>query len=109
VDFASRRVTLDGEDVKLTATEYKLLAYLALNAGRIITPDQLLNKVWGHEYVGTPHLLQVNMARLRKKLGDDAKNPKYIIKSPVSVMSAAVDGTVNRFQQQFPLCSCCNA
>lgn len=79
IDFASRRVTINGTDVKLTATEYKLLSYLALNAGRIITPDQLLNKVWGHEYVGTPHLLQVNMARLRKKLGDDAKSPVFIM------------------------------
>ena len=95
IDFSSRRVIVSGEDIKLTATEYKLLAYLALNAGRIITPDQLLNKVWGHEYVGTPHLLQVNMARLRKKIGDDAKNPRYIItRSGIGYVMPEMDGTV---------------
>jgi two-component system KDP operon response regulator KdpE len=41
-----------------------------------------LNKVWGEEYLGAAHLLQVNIARLRKKLGDDAKNPNYILTRP---------------------------
>ncbi len=82
IDFASRRVTVDNEELKLTSTEYKLLSYISLNAGRVVTPDQLLNKVWGEEYLGAPHLLQVNIARLRKKLGDDAKKPTYILTRP---------------------------
>ena len=82
IDFASRRVTVSNKELKLTSTEYKLLSYICLNAGRVVTPDQLLNKVWGEEYIGAPHLLQVNVARLRKKLGDDAKNPAYIMTRP---------------------------
>jgi DNA-binding response OmpR family regulator len=79
IDFTSRRVTVNSKELKLTATEYKMLSYICLNAGRVITPDQLLDKVWGEEYIGAAHLLQVNIARLRKKLGDDAKQPNYII------------------------------
>lgn len=82
LDFASHRVMVNNNELKLTSTEYKLISYIALNAGRVITPDQLLHKVWGEEYIGAPHLLQVNIARLRKKLGDDAKNPTYILTRP---------------------------
>ncbi|OGO43469.1 MAG: DNA-binding response regulator [Chloroflexi bacterium RBG_16_58_8] len=82
IDFASHRVMVKDRELRLTSTEYKLLTYISLNAGRVVTPDQLLNKVWGEEYVGAPHLLQVNIARLRKKLGDDAKNPAYILTRP---------------------------
>jgi DNA-binding response OmpR family regulator len=79
IDFTSRRVLVNNKELKLTATEYKMLSYICLNAGRVVTPDQLLDKVWGEEYVGAAHLLQVNIARLRKKLGDDAKQPEYIL------------------------------
>jgi DNA-binding response OmpR family regulator len=82
VDFTAHRVMVKDRELKLTSTEYRLLAYLSLNAGRVITPDQLLDKVWGEEYVGAPHLLQVNIARLRKKLGDSARNPEYIATRP---------------------------
>jgi DNA-binding response OmpR family regulator len=82
IDFASRRVKVGSKELKLTSTEYKLLSYICLNAGRVVTPDQLLNNVWGEEYIGAPHLLQVNIARLRKKLEDDAKNPAYIVTRP---------------------------
>jgi DNA-binding response OmpR family regulator len=79
VDFTSRRVMVKDAELSLTSTEYKMLSYLSQNAGRVVTPDQLLEKVWGEEYEGAAHLLQVNIARLRKKLGDDAKNPEYIM------------------------------
>jgi len=79
IDFTSRRVMVKNQELKLTSTEYKLLSYISLNAGRVVTPDQLLDKIWGEEYVGAPHLLQVNIARLRKKLGDDARKPNYIL------------------------------
>ncbi len=82
IDFTSRRVVVNDEELKLTSTEYKLLSYISLNSGRVVTPDQLLNKVWGEEYIGAPHLLQVNIARLRRKLGDDAKKPTYILTRP---------------------------
>jgi DNA-binding response OmpR family regulator len=82
VDFASRRVMVNNSELRLTSTEYKLLSYISLNAGRVVTPDQLLDKVWGEEYMGAPHLLQVNIARLRKKLGDNAKRPTYILTRP---------------------------
>jgi DNA-binding response OmpR family regulator len=82
IDFASHRVMLSNEELKLTSTEYKLLSYMSRNAGRVVTPDQLLDKVWGEEYVGAPHLLQVNIARLRQKLGENTKNPTYILTRP---------------------------
>ncbi|OGO32500.1 MAG: hypothetical protein A2Z29_06780 [Chloroflexi bacterium RBG_16_56_11] len=82
VDFSSRRVLVNNFELKLTSTEYKLLSYLCRNVGRVLTPDQLLYNVWGEEYIGTPHLLQVNIARLRKKLGDDARKPDYILTRP---------------------------
>jgi DNA-binding response OmpR family regulator len=82
IDFTSRRVTVNDRELILTSTEYRLLSYISRNAGRVVTPDQLLDKVWGEEYIGAPHLLQVNIARLRKKLGDDAKHPTYILTRP---------------------------
>jgi DNA-binding response OmpR family regulator len=82
IDFTSRRVMVNNQELKLTSTEYKMLTYITTNAGRVVTPDQLLDKVWGEEYMGAAHLLQVNIARLRKKLGDDAKKPDYILTRP---------------------------
>jgi DNA-binding response OmpR family regulator len=82
IDFSSHRVMVGKQELNLTSTEYRILSYISYNAGRVVTPDQLLDKVWGEEYIGAPHLLQVNIARLRKKLGDDAKNPDYILTRP---------------------------
>jgi DNA-binding response OmpR family regulator len=82
VDFARQVVTLDGTPVALTALEYKIIAYLTLNAGRIITPNQLLEKIWGEEYSGDYRLLQVNVCRLRRKIKDSAKNSHYIQTKP---------------------------
>ena len=82
IDYASNRVSMQDQELILTSTEYRLLSYISKNAGRVVTPDQLLSKVWGETYLGAPHLLQVNIARLRKKLGDDARNPIYILTRP---------------------------
>jgi len=82
IDFVRHRVSLDNREISLTATEYRVLSYLARNADRVVTPDQILKKVWGEEYLGEPHLLQVNIARLRRKLRDDAKNARYIRTRP---------------------------
>jgi len=82
IDYVGHKITLDGQEVNLTATEYRLLSYLVHNAGRVVTPDQILQQVWGEEYAGETHLLQVNMARLRQKLRDDARNSRYIFTRP---------------------------
>ena len=82
IDFTRHQVTLSSQEVNLTSTEYRVLSYLARNADRVLTPNQLLEKVWGEEYIGESHLLQVNIARLRQKLKDDAKEPKYILTRP---------------------------
>lgn len=82
IDFARSEVTVEDETIPLSATEYRLLAYLARNAGRILTPDQILQHVWGDEYLGESHLLRVTMGRLRQRLGDDAKNPRFIATRP---------------------------
>ncbi|MBI2917871.1 MAG: response regulator transcription factor [Chloroflexi bacterium] len=82
VDFVRNHVRLAGREVELSATEHKLLCYLARNAGRILTPEQILERVWGQEYGGEVHLLRVTMGRLRQKLGDDPREPKYIVTRP---------------------------
>lgn len=82
IDFAHHQVTVDSTEVLLPPTEYRILCLLARNAGRVITHDHLLTEVWGREYRGDTHILQVAIARLRKKLGDDSSNPKYIVTRP---------------------------
>jgi DNA-binding response OmpR family regulator len=79
VDFISNRVTLANREVLLSDTEYRLLCYLARNAGRIVTRDQILERIWGEEYTGEDHLLHVTIGRLRQKLEDQARRPKYIL------------------------------
>lgn len=79
MDFASHRATVAGVEIELTATEYKLLSYLTHNSGRLISPRQILEAVWGDEYIGEDHLLRVNIARLRQKLGDNSKEPRFIV------------------------------
>ena len=78
VDYAQHQVTMSGREVELTPIEYRLLAYLTQNACRIVTQDLLREHVWGAEYVGESHLLQVNINRLRRKLEPDVARPCYI-------------------------------
>ena len=68
IDFDRHRVTVRDREVKLNATEYRLLSFLARNIGRPVTLDQVLQAVWGKEYAGEHHLLKVNITRLQKKL-----------------------------------------
>jgi DNA-binding response OmpR family regulator len=79
IDYAQHLVTMGGQEVELTPTEYRILAYLAQNAGRVVTQDLLLEHVWGAEYVGESHILQVNVNRLRHKLEPDPVHPRYIL------------------------------
>lgn len=82
IDFTSHRVTVGGKEKRLTATEYRLLSYLAQNHGCILTQDAILTHVWGEGYYKEIHLLQATVARLRRDLGDDPRNPKYILTRP---------------------------
>ena len=82
IDYARHQVSLGNSEVKLTAIEYRLLTYLAHNANRVVVPNQILENVWGTEYLSETHLLQVNIARLRRKLQDNARNPTYILTKP---------------------------
>ena len=68
-----------GREVALTPTEYRILAYLAQHAGRVVTQDLLLEHVWGPEYVGEGHMLRVNITRLRRKLETNPSHPRYLL------------------------------
>jgi two-component system KDP operon response regulator KdpE len=78
INFSARTLTVSGLLVQLTATEYKLLHELSSSAGRILTQDELLHRVWGPEYSGEPQLLRSYIKSLRQKLGDKARDPSYI-------------------------------
>jgi len=79
IDFAQRQVTIAGRAVALTPTEYNLLFHLATNAGRVMTHEQLLAKVWGDEYRDEVHYLKVYVGRLRTKLERDPAHPEHIL------------------------------
>jgi PAS domain S-box-containing protein len=79
VNFAERRVLLEGKEISLSATEYKLLYELATHSGLVLTFDQILQRVWGAEYAGETELVRSFIRNLRRKLNDDAKQPRYIL------------------------------
>jgi two-component system KDP operon response regulator KdpE len=82
IDLAGHRVTRDGAEVKLTATEFNLLAYLAANAGRVLTHQAILSHVWGEMDIGQVEYLRVYMRQLRKKLEADPAQPAYLVTEP---------------------------
>ena len=82
IDYAERRVTLAGGPVQLTAIEYGLLFELSANAGRVMTYDRLLQRVWGLRSSGDSRRVRTAAKQLRRKLGDDANNPTYILNEP---------------------------
>ena len=82
IDYAKRLVTVAGRPVQLTATEYRLLFELSVNAGRALTHDQLLRRVWGGRRPDGLGTLRTHLRRLRQKLGDSVSNPKYIFSEP---------------------------
>lgn len=79
INFAQRRVFIKGREVRLTATEYQILYHLGCHAGRIITHEDLLTRVWGAEYRNELHYLRNYISSLRKKIESDPGNPQYII------------------------------
>lgn len=79
VDLSSRIVKVNHEIIKLTATEYNLLALLIKNDGRVLTHQYLLKEIWGQSYADQTQYLRVFVAQLRKKIEEDANRPKFII------------------------------
>ena len=82
IDYAERRVSVANRPVELTAAEYELLFELSVNAGRVLTHDQLLRRVWGLTNSGDVRVLRTLVKRLRRKLDDDASSPTYIFAEP---------------------------
>ena len=79
IDYARRIVTIGGEDVKLTRTEYNILEVLSQNQGKVLTYAAIIRKIWGPTDDGGIKKLQVNMANIRKKIGSKPGDNKYII------------------------------
>jgi len=79
IDFNRRQVIVEGKEIKLRPTEYRLLYHLVNNAGWTLPHETLLAKVWGHEYRDETHYLRLYITYLRQKIEEDPGNPKYIL------------------------------
>ena len=79
VDPESRQVSLDGNDIVLTAKEFDLLWHFATHPGRVYTREQLLSAVWGYGHSGYEHTVNSHINRLRSKIESDPANPRYVI------------------------------
>jgi two-component system KDP operon response regulator KdpE len=79
VDLAAHHITRDGETVHLTPTEFRLLALLLNNPGKVLTQRQLLNHVWGPNAVEHSHYLRIYMGHLRQKLEQDPTRPAHLL------------------------------
>lgn len=94
IDYAEQTVLMNNRPVELTATEYALLFELSVNAGRVMNHDQLLQRVWGVEMFGDASLVRAFVKKLRRKLGDNARNPTYIFtKARVGYLMAKAEAT----------------
>ena len=82
IDYTQRRVTLAGRRVELTVLEYGLLAELSAHAGRVVTHEHLLVRVWRQRGDGSAQPMRMIVSKLRRKLGDDVGNPTYIFTEP---------------------------
>ena len=82
VDTDRREVSLGNRDVHLTPIEYKLLVFLATNAGKVVTHRQILEHVWGAEHADMSHYVVVRMAELRKKIEDNPRKPRLLVTEP---------------------------
>ncbi len=82
IDHAQHLVTVRGEPVQLSRTEYKLLSVLAQNVGMVVTHELLLEKVWGPEYNRDIDFIWVYISRLRRKIESDSRHPRYILTVP---------------------------
>jgi len=82
IDLAKRFVTVDGEAVHLTRTEFDILAELARNADRVVTSHALMNTVWGPDYVSDTQTLRVHVSHLRQKIDPKGGAARYILTEP---------------------------
>jgi two-component system response regulator MtrA len=78
IDSAAFRATAGGRELDLSATEFRLLVELARHPGRVFSREKLLERVWGYDYLGDSRLVDMAINRLRTKLGDDPKAPRFI-------------------------------
>jgi two-component system KDP operon response regulator KdpE len=79
IDFAQKLVTVDGQEVKLTPTEYDLLRVFVVNSGKIMTQHMLLTQVWGSNHDAKSHYLHVYIGQLRRKIEPDPAHPRFLI------------------------------
>jgi two-component system, OmpR family, KDP operon response regulator KdpE len=82
IDLEDRRVVRDGEEVHLTPIEFDLLRVLVQHPGRLVTQRQLLQEVWGPQYIEESHYLRVHIAHIRAKIERDPSRPRYLITEP---------------------------
>ena len=82
IDYAERRVTFAGRPVELRAKEYQLLYQLSVNAGRVVTHDELLRRIWGAKRPNDLRALRTHLRRIRSQLGEDASDPTYFFAEP---------------------------
>lgn len=82
IDLAHRRVSVGGQEIKLSPTEYDLMKNLALNAGKVLTHKHLLRSIWGPSYENDTHYLRVYIGQLRRKIEDDPSHPRHIVTEP---------------------------
>lgn len=79
IDVERHQVTVDGKDVRCALREFELLELLLRNAGRVMTRGQLIDRIWGSDYVGDTKTLDVHIKRLRSKIEKDPSNPQRLI------------------------------
>jgi two-component system KDP operon response regulator KdpE len=82
IDFVTKRIERNGEDVKLTPTEWHMVEVLVRNAGKLVAQRQLLQEVWGPEYGTETNYLRVHMAHIRRKLEPEPSRPRYFLTEP---------------------------
>jgi two-component system, OmpR family, alkaline phosphatase synthesis response regulator PhoP len=79
IDIEKHEVLIHGKRIKLTPVEFRLLVYLARNAGKLLTFEKILINVWGNEYLGSMEHVHVYISQLRRKVEENVKHPRYII------------------------------
>ena len=77
--YDTRKITVADQEIKLTQTEYNIVELLSLHAGKVMTYSEIIHKIWGYSDFGSIKKLQVNMANIRKKLGEKPGENKYIL------------------------------
>lgn len=78
LDLANRKLTMEGEEVKVTPTEFSLLYFLVRHKNKAFERDDILNEIWGIDYIGDGKVVDVNVRRLRRKIEKDPSNPGYL-------------------------------